>query len=136
MNSRILLLLVCLLPHCRSTTESALNFDREARILQQQLNDTNFNFYHDKHPPVLEVAFVMPHDFQSERELTSGSFVYKLRIAESGKFGITVVRPPPEWLAGRLEAVLHTLTFKPAWIAEKNLAAEVEVHFQVEYEAH
>lgn len=136
MNRLILLTLLGFLPYCRSTTDSALNFDREARVLQQQINDTHYNFYHDKHPAVLETSFTVPHDFRSERELTPQSFVYRLRIEESGAFSFQAIKPAPEWLAARLEAALRTLKFKPAWIAQKNFATEVEVHFQVEYEAH
>lgn len=122
--------------HCKSSGGAMLNYDREARSLQERINDNNYSFYHDKHPPQLLVALAVPSRFQSELELKGGSFIYRLQIAEDGQFTRTAVKPPPVFFAADLEGVLDSLRFKPAWIAHKNFRSEVEVHFVVQYEAH
>lgn len=122
--------------HCKSSGGVLLNYDREARSLQERINDNNYSFYHDKHPPQLLVALPMPSRFQSELELKGGSFIYRLQIAEDGRFTRAAIRPAPDFFAADLERALDSLIFKPAWIAHKNFRSEVEVHFVVQYEAH
>lgn len=137
MNRHLLILfLLFALQHCKSSGGVPLNYDREARSLQERINDNNYGFYHDKHPPQLLVPLTIPTRFQSEIELKSGSFVYRLQVAEDGSFRRQAVKPPPDFFAADLEGVLDSLRFKPAWIAHKNFHSEVEVHFVVQYEAY
>ncbi len=137
MNKYIRILpLVFVLTTCKSPGSVTLNYDREARLLQERINDNNYTFYHDKHPPQLIVPLLMPSTSRSERELGGGSFIYRLQIADDGQFTRTAIKPPPDFFAAHLERVLDSLEFKPAWIAHKNLRTEVEVHFIVQYEAY
>lgn len=129
-------LLFITLAACKTTGAPQANFDATARELQQKLNDTHFAFYHDKHPPVLEQAFTVPADFVSEREIRGGSFVYRLRVQPDGQVAFRTLKAPPPFLAARLEQILKELKFRPAWIAERNYAAEIDVHFVMEYDAH
>ena len=129
----ILCTVVCF---CKSAELKPLNFDREARALQQKINDNSYTFYHEKHPPKIEVPIVISNDFRSEREFRSGSYVYLLQIDDTGKFSHRALKPPPAYLAANIETVLNSLKFRPAWIGPKNFAAELEIHFHIEYEAY
>jgi|GEM_PF-4599561 len=131
-----LLFLLLVFLHCKSSGGVHLNYDHEARSLQERINDNNYSFYHDNHPPQLMVPLTIPSDFRAELELRGGSFIYRLLIAEDGSFTRAAIRPAPDFFAADLERVLDKLVFNPAWIAHKNFRSEVEVHFVVQYEAH
>lgn len=136
MNKIIFILFILLLGHCKSATEVTFNYDRNARELQEKINDTNYTFYHEKHPPRIEMPVRLPSDFRTEKDMRSGNFIYRLRIDETGKFTYRALKPAPEFFEKNITQVLDALKFKPAWIGPKNFAAELDIDFIVEFEAH
>ena len=132
-STLFLALFLCL---CKSGGEVTFNYDRTARDIQEKINDGNYTFYHEKHPPRLETQIVLPHDFRSERELRSGNFVYRLLVDDTGKFTYRALKPAPAFFEKNLTSALDQLKFKPAWIGPKNFPAELDIDFVVEYEAY
>ncbi|MBX3723509.1 MAG: hypothetical protein KF713_16820 [Turneriella sp.] len=136
MNKRIAIFLLLSAVACRSTAEVTFNYDRSARALQEKINDTNYNFYHEKNPPRIEQPIRITPDFRAEKELRSGNYVYRLRIDETGKFTYRALKPAPEFFETQIAALLAQIHFKPAWIGAKNFAAELDVDFIIEFEAY
>lgn len=136
MNKNWFFLVALIAIACSSTNEVTFNYDRNARALQEKINDTNYTFYHDKNPPRVEMPVRISGDFCTERELRSGNFVYRLRIDDSGRFTYRALKPAPEFLERFISATLNSLKFKPAWIGPKNFAAELDIDFIVEFEAY
>lgn len=125
-----------LFTQCKSAGEVTFNYDREARTLQEKINDKSYTFYHEKHAPRIEMPIVIPGEFRSERELRAGNFVYRLQIDDTGKFTYRAVKPAPDFFEPRLTAILDQLRFKPGWIGPKNFATDLDICFIMEYEAH
>jgi hypothetical protein len=128
--------LISFVCQCKSKGEVPFNFDTEARALQDKINDKSYTFYHEKHPPRIEMPVVITPDFRAQRELRAGSFVYRLQIDDKGKFTHRAIKPPPAFFEPHLLAILNALSFKPGWIGPKNFTTELDIHFIMEYEAY
>ncbi len=126
----IILLFVCM--GCASKQVGDLNsldYEQLALGINQNLKQEHFEFYHDHNPPRLKISMQINETLLMQVYIPPATIVYRLKVQPDGRFTYKLRKGGPASYVEICKNKLSKLRVEPAWLAQLNQAALIDLAF-------